>query len=83
MKNTLPAWSDQARALTPGAYRHYKGGVYEVIGVARQSETLEELGVYTHDGEMWVRPIAMFFDVVEWEGKQVMRFERVMTSDYK
>ncbi|MDQ5931800.1 MAG: hypothetical protein QG607_502 [Patescibacteria group bacterium] len=77
MYNDLPAWSDQARALTPGSYRHYKGDVYEVLGVARHSETLEELGVYTHDGEMWVRPIAMFFDVVEWEGKQVVRFERV------
>jgi cyclomaltodextrinase len=77
MKNTLPVWSDQARALSPGTYRHYKGGVYEVIGVARHSETLEELGVYTHDGQMWVRPIAMFFDVLEWEGKMIKRFEWV------
>lgn len=37
MQNDLPTWSDQARALTPGKYRHYKGGVYEVVGVERHS----------------------------------------------
>lgn len=60
-----------------GKYRHYKGGEYEVIGVARHSETLEALVVYTplyNDSGLWVRPLAMFLEEVEWEGKRVPRF---------
>ena len=59
-------------------YRHYKGNEYIVIGVARHSETDEELVVYRQDyGErgLWVRPLAMFQETVEVNGKQVPRFE--------
>jgi hypothetical protein len=61
-----------------GIYRHYKGGLYAVIGLARHSETEEELVVYQSvSGEWWVRPRAMFFETVEVNGATVPRFERV------
>jgi len=64
--------------LKLGKYKHYKGKEYEVIGVARHSETLEELVVYralygNHD--LWVRPLKMFIEEVEVDGKKVPRFE--------
>ena len=61
-----------------GRYRHYKGKNYTVIGVARHSETEEELVVYRkdyNDRGLWVRPLAMFLESVEVEGKTVPRFE--------
>ena len=67
-------------AIPTGRYRHYKGKEYEVIGVARHSETLEELVVYRAlygDKGLWVRPRAMFVERVEIEGKLVARFEYV------
>jgi hypothetical protein len=63
-----------------GRYRHFKGGEYEVYGVARHSETEEQLVVYRPlygEGEMWVRPLAMFTETVEHEGQTVPRFRRV------
>lgn len=64
-------------AIHPGRYRHFKGNEYEVIGVARHSETQELLVVYRPlygDGGLWVRPLAMFTETVTHEGKQVPRF---------
>ncbi len=43
-------------------YRHFKGGIIEVIALAKHSETLEDMVVYTHDSKYWVRPLSMFFD---------------------
>ena len=66
--------------IRPGRYRHYKGHEYTVLGVARHSETLEELVVYRQDyGDhgLWVRPAAMFLDTVELEGKKVPRFRLI------
>ena len=63
--------------IQPGRYRHYKGNEYTVLGVARHSETLEELVVYRQEyGErgLWVRPAAMFTETVEVEGRAVLRF---------
>jgi hypothetical protein len=60
-----------------GHYRHYKGGEYEVIGVARHSETLEPLVVYRplyNASGLWVRPHGMFFEQVEIAGKLQPRF---------
>lgn len=60
-----------------GRYRHYKGNEYTVIGVARHSETHEELIVYRPEyGEqgLWVRPKAMFLEHVEVHGESVPRF---------
>ncbi len=64
--------------MKPGIYKHYKGNLYKVIGTARHSETMEEMVVYQAlYGEMglWVRPLTMFNESVEIEGKQVPRFE--------
>ncbi|MDP3759390.1 MAG: DUF1653 domain-containing protein [Ramlibacter sp.] len=61
----------------PGRYRHYKGGEYEVIGVARHSETLEPLVIYRplyNDSGLWARPHAMFFGQVEVDGRSQPRF---------
>jgi len=63
-----------------GRYRHYKGGEYEVVGVARHSETLEPLVVYRplyNDTGWWLRPHAMFFGLVLNDGVERQRFERV------
>ncbi|TFZ06033.1 DUF1653 domain-containing protein [Ramlibacter henchirensis] len=60
-----------------GRYRHYKGGEYEVLGVARHSETEEPLVVYRplyNDSGLWVRPHAMFFGDVEVDGRRQPRF---------
>lgn len=62
-----------------GRYRHYKGGIYEVVGAARHSETLEPLVLYrtlAGDGGWWVRPHAMFFESVVIDGVLRPRFER-------
>jgi hypothetical protein len=62
----------------PGRYRHYKGKHYIVLGTARHSETEEALVVYRQDyGErsLWVRPLAMFLESVEQDGRRVPRFE--------
>ncbi len=67
-------------ATPTGRYRHYKGGEYEVIGVARHSETLEPLVVYRplyDDSGIWVRPHAMFFGDVETDGRLQPRFARI------
>jgi hypothetical protein len=66
--------------LPPGRYRHFKGRFYEVLGVARHSETQEELVVYRQlydDRSLWVRPRAMFQGHVVHDGREVPRFEFV------
>lgn len=63
--------------IRPGRYRHFKGGEYEVIGMARHSETMEELVVYRAlygERGLWVRPAAMWQEMVERDGKQFQRF---------
>lgn len=64
--------------IRPGKYRHFKGGEYEVIGVARHSETDEYLVVYRPlfgDESLWVRPLTMFQERVALGTKTVPRFE--------
>ena len=63
--------------LPLGKYRHYKGGEYEVMGVARHSETLEPLVMYRplyNDTGWWLRPFAMFVEEIEIDGKRQPRF---------
>lgn len=65
-----------------GLYKHYKGNIYEVTGIALHSETLEKMVVYKAtyqpDGEnLWVRPLTMFTETVMVDGVEVKRFERV------
>lgn len=65
-----------------GTYQHYKGKKYTVLGVAKHSETLEDLVVYVTQYEndlsaIWVRPLEMFLETVVIEGKKVPRFKKV------
>ncbi len=63
-----------------GTYRHYKGGLYEVIALARHSETLEDMVVYrslTDPQKVWVRPAAMWGETVCVQGKCMARFEPI------
>ncbi len=63
--------------VRPGRYRHYKGNYYQVIGVARHSETEELMVVYCclyGDYSLWVRPLAMFTESVIVDGREVPRF---------
>lgn len=71
---------DMTQEIKLGKYKHYKGGEYEVLGVAKHSETLEELVVYQAlygEKELWVRPIEMFMEEVSLDGKLVPRFKYV------
>ncbi len=74
-----------ALPITPlGRYRHHKGGAYEVIGVARHSETLEPLVVYRpldNATGLWVRPHAMFFGTLTVDGQEVRRFAPIDRPD--
>jgi hypothetical protein len=66
--------------VEPGRYVHYKGGEYEVLGVARHSETEEKLVVYRAlygSRGLWVRPEAMFAETVETADGPVPRFRRI------
>ncbi len=65
--------------VEPGRYRHYKGNFYQVIGVARHSETGEDVVVYRclyGDFSLWVRPVEMFLEEVFVKGQSVPRFAR-------
>ena len=67
-----------------GLYRHYKGNLYQVVSVARHSETLEELIVYRAlygDYGVWVRPKAMFAETIEYNGVTQPRFAFVHALD--
>ena len=64
-------------SIKPGRYRHFKGKEYEVIGLARHSETQEEMVVYRAlygDFGLWVRPAQMWNETVERDGKTFRRF---------
>ena len=64
--------------LQLGKYKHYKGNLYEVIGIAHHSETLEDMVVYRalyNDFDLWVRPLSMFLENVEINGVIMPRFE--------
>ena len=63
--------------LKPGIYRHFKGGEYELVGIAHHSETMEDMVVYRAlygEGELWVRPRSMWEETVCRDGVEVPRF---------
>ena len=63
--------------IQKGIYRHYKGNLYEVIGMAKHSETVEDMVIYKAlygDCETWVRPAYMWDEIIEVNGEQVKRF---------
>jgi hypothetical protein len=68
--------------LSLGSYQHYKGKKYLVLGVAKHSETLEDLVVYTTQYEnelspLWVRPLKMFLETIVINGKTQPRFKKI------
>ncbi|PKH72207.1 DUF1653 domain-containing protein [Stenotrophomonas sp. Betaine-02u-21] len=66
--------------LQPGRYRHFKGGLYEVVDVVRSSETLQPMVLYRAlygEGGLWVRPYAMFVEQVDLAGGSQPRFARL------
>lgn len=70
--------------LKAGRYRHYRGNHYEVLGVAKHSETEEELVVYRAlygEKGLWVRPLKMFTECVPHEGVCIKRFEYIGDTD--
>lgn len=63
-----------------GKYRHFKGNEYEVIGIAKHSETLEETVVYKAlygENELWVRPASMWNEEITRDGKTFKRFQYI------
>ena len=63
-----------------GKYRHFKGNLYEVVDLVHHSETQEPLVLHRAlygDRGLWVRPLEMFFETIEREGKTLLRFEPV------
>ena len=73
-------YEEAIRTIPLGRYRHFKGRLYEVVGIARHSETEEAMVVYQAlygDGGIWVRPASMWNEIVEREGKTYRRFYRL------
>lgn len=78
--NRYFSMNSNTSSICPGRYRHFKGGEYEVLGTATHSETYEKLVVYRplyNETGLWVRPLAMFLESVNHEGKVVSRFTRI------
>ena len=73
-------YEEATASIKPGRYRHFKGNEYEVIGIARHSETTEPRVVYRAlygDGGLWCRPAAMWNENIERDGKKYHRFEKI------
>ena len=69
--------SAQSNRLKPGLYRHFKGGLYKVMEVATHSEDEQLLVIYQAlygEKGYWARPLAMFTELVEYQGSQQARF---------
>ena len=76
----LPTFEEAVAAIPPGRYRHFKGGEYRVLSIARHSETLEAMVVYQAlygEEGVWVRPAYMWTETVYRDGKKVQRFQRM------
>ena len=66
--------------LKPGKYRHFKGNMYELVGIASHSETLEPMVVYRAlygEGGLWVRPAAMWTEIVQKGNYYGPRFQYI------
>lgn len=65
----------------PTVFKHFKGSYHKIITIAKNSETLEDMVIYTHDNNIWARPIDMFFSKVDKDKyqdvEQVYRFEKL------
>ena len=75
------SYEEAVASISPGRYRHFKGNEYEVIGIARHSETEEPMVVYKAlygEGGVWVRPAEMWNEIIERNGKTFRRFEKIV-----
>lgn len=82
--NVNPVAESSLKNLKVGRYRHYKGGEYEVVSIAKHSESLELMVVYRclYDGaSWWVRPLDMFTEQVEIDGIMHPRFAYIGDKD--
>ena len=73
-------YEEAVKTIAIGKYRHFKGNEYEVISIARHSETTEPMVVYRvlyGDHGVWVRPAEMWNETIERDGKIYQRFERI------
>ena len=73
-------YEEAVKTIPVGKYRHFKGNEYEVISIARHSETTEPMVVYRAlygDHEVWVRPAEMWKETIERDGTTYQRFERI------
>ncbi len=73
------SYEEALQSIPCGRYRHFKGNCYEVIGIARHSETMEAMVVYKAlygEGGIWIRPAEMWNELVKRDGKMFKRFEK-------
>jgi hypothetical protein len=71
--------------VTLGKYKHFKGTIVEVIGIANHSETMEKFVVYTHEdpikgkgkNSLWIRPVCMFLENIKIDGAERPRFKYI------
>lgn len=81
MDQPLPGFSILAESVViGGTYEHYKGLRYKIIGLARHSESLEEMVVYQAlygKNDIWVRPLGIFLEDITFEGRSLPRFRFV------
>ena len=73
-------YEEATARITPGRYRHFKGNEYEVLTIARHSETMEPMVVYKAlygEGGVWVRPAYMWNETVTRDGVTYQRFTRI------
>lgn len=92
MRNTRIRNESSTMEIVPGLYQHYKGGKYEVLGVARFSEDphqefvvykalyeskLEPDGIVLPSGSLWIRPKEMFAESIVIDGKSIARFRKI------
>jgi hypothetical protein len=80
VKVTTDVLQEDSPPIPLGTYRHYKGSLYEVVGFAIHSETLGDMVIYKPlygEGKTWVRPLSMWNELVEVDGKQIKRFVAV------
>lgn len=77
-------YEEAKETILPGIYQHYKGNYYEMLYIARHSETLEPMVVYKAlygDGGIWARPAYMWNETVEHEGQTAPRFRKLSLEE--
>ena len=77
-------YDDSKKRIAPGKWKHFKGNSYEVVGIAKHSETLEPMVIYRAlygNGDLWTRPVSMWLEQVTMDGRTFPRFTYEGSSD--